>query len=143
MITLSLPEGLLVIYLILIPVYIGIAGWSFRFYSLRANSSSKDIDDFQRHLYFPANLIFRENSGVLVRILGKGFIGSDINTARSQRIWILIVFGLFHIPIFIGMLSKNDLFDALCCAIFLFASIVTIIICVRFGHSLLNKSSSR
>ena len=140
MITLSLPIGLLVLYLISVPIYIGIGGWSFKYYSLKANSSSGEIEDFKRQLHFPANLIVRENSAVPTLILGTNFASSDLNHARSQRMLIVIIFGIWHIPIFIAMLFRNNVFEVMCCAIFLLTSIITIIICMRFGHKLLVSS---
>ena len=137
MITLSLPIGLLVLYLIFVPIYIGIGGWSFKYYSLKANSSSREIEDFKRQLHFPANLIVRENSAIPTQILGTKFASSDLNHARSQRMLIVVIFGICHIPICIAMLFRNDVFEVMYCAVFLLISTITIIICMRFGRKLL------
>jgi hypothetical protein len=145
MIYLTQAENLLLLSIGVIPFYIGIAGWSFKYYSLKANSSPIAIEDFIKRLHFPASLILRGNLPLVTYLGGKAFTNSNLREAQFQRRLILIVCGMFHIPIAIGPFSSYvpyDLFLILYTVTFLLISPIIIIFCMRFGHQLLTDPNS-
>ena len=140
MIYLSQDENLLLFSTAFILFYIVIAGWSFKYYSIKSNSTSTVVEDFIKRLHFPANLVLP----LAIRLIGKGFTNSNLREAQFQRILLLIIVSLFHIPIVIGMFSfiTYDLFYILYSVTFLLISPIIIIFCMRFGHQLLTDPNS-
>jgi hypothetical protein len=137
---LSQAQNMFVASIGFIPFYIAIAGWSFKYYSLKANSSPTAIEDFIKRLHFPASLMLRGKRPLETYLGRKAFTNSTLREAQFQRRLILIVCGMFHIPIAIGLFTlydPNDLFLILYKVTFLLISPIIIIFCMRFGHKLL------
>ena len=135
---LSQAENMLLFPIAYIVLYIALAGWSFKYYSLKANTSPTAIEDFIKRLHFPASLILRGKRPLVNYLGGKAFTNSTLREAQFQRRLILIVCGMFHIPIVISLFTvPNDLFLILYKVTFLLISPIIIIFCMRFGHKLL------
>jgi len=138
MIYLSQDQGLLVISVGFIPFYFAIAGWSFKYYAMKSNSPSTVVEDFIKRLHFPASLVL----ALTTRLVGKEFTNTNLRQAQGQRILLLIVVSLFHIPIVIGTFHEYDPFNVLHKVTFLLISPIIIFFCMRFGHQLLTAPHS-
>ena len=125
--------------MLLIPIYISIAGLSFNYYSIKSNSPNEALETFKKSLRFPANLVFIGNPPLMNRLLGKDILGISIEKARFQRVLTLIVFSLIHIPAIMRVLVIDNWIDKLISAGFIIISATTIFACARFGQSLLRE----
>jgi hypothetical protein len=138
MIYLSQDENLLLFSTGFILFYIVIAGWSFKYYAIKSNSPSTVVENFIKRLHFPASLVLP----LATRLAGKEFTNTNLRQAQGQRILLLIIVSIFHIPIVIGAFHAYDLFFILYSVTFLLVSPIIIFFCMRFGHQLLTAPNS-
>jgi hypothetical protein len=133
----SADVSFLIIYIFLMPAYITLAGLGFTYYALKSNKSAQAIEAFKNNLGFPGNIAFMGNPPLIFWLIGRGVATWNVERAETLRRWMLISFGLCHLPLIIRLLVVENVGDKLTMLVLIILSGATVFVCARFGHRLL------